>query len=229
MADSTWAVGSVSTGRHRASPRHPAFVRITHWLTALCFFALLVSGVEVLISHPRFYWGETGNVNTKPLFSLPIPASRASVPTGYNFVLPDQNGWSRALHFQAAWLLVFAGLYYTLAGLARGHFRRELLPGLSGNAGYNPLQRLTYLAVVFLLFPLVYWTGLAMSPAFESAIPAAVTAFGGRQSARTIHFFLAVFLVLFLTVHVAKVYQAGFRQRVRAMVTGGIPDKENQA
>src|SRR6266481_3231161 len=75
----------------------------SHWITTLCFIALLVSGIEVVISHPRFYWGETGNVLTQPLFKLPIPSSRALVPSGYGYVLPDQNGWSRALHFQTAW------------------------------------------------------------------------------------------------------------------------------
>src|SRR3954468_1867203 len=92
--------------RPAAAPRHARFVRITHWLTALAFAALLVSGVEVLLSHPRFYWGESGNVNTQPLFTIPVPSSRSSVPTGYRFVLQDQNGWSRSLHFQAAWLLL---------------------------------------------------------------------------------------------------------------------------
>ena len=53
------------------SPRHAAVVRVTHWITALCFFALLVSGLEIVVSHPRFYWGETGNVNTRPLFKIP--------------------------------------------------------------------------------------------------------------------------------------------------------------
>src|SRR6202045_1437290 len=83
----------------KVAPRHSGLVRVTHWITALSFFALLLSGIEILISHPRFYWGETGTVLTKPLFQLPIPASRRSVPTGYGYVLPDQNGWSRALHF----------------------------------------------------------------------------------------------------------------------------------
>src|SRR5258708_9096458 len=97
-------------------PRHSALVRVTHWITALCFLALLVSGVEILISHPRFYWGEAGNVLTRPLFKLPIPASRATVPTGYGYVLPDQNGWSRYLHFQAAWLVVTTRFIYLLFG-----------------------------------------------------------------------------------------------------------------
>lgn len=227
--------------------RHSALVRVTHWLFALSFLALLVSGIEILISHPRFYWGENGNVLTPVLFKLPIPSSRSLVPTGYGYVLPDQNGWSRYLHFQSAWLAVLTGLTYVAAGLASGHFRKDLLPhGADAswrafwktlashlrferpNAAeawsYNLLQRLTYLVVIFVVFPMVIWTGLAMSPAFTSAVPASVTLLGGRQSARTIHFFLAMSLLLFFLVHVGMVWFAGFRSRVRAMITGRIDE-----
>src|SRR6201984_3864136 len=85
-----------------ASRRHSAFVRVAHWITTLCFFALLVSGMEIVISHPRFYWGETGNVLTTPLFQIPIPSSRHLVQTGYGYVLSDQNGWGRYFHFSTA-------------------------------------------------------------------------------------------------------------------------------
>lgn len=227
-------------------PRHPAVVRVTHWLITLSSLALLVTGVEILISHPRFYWGETGNVNTRPLFTLAIPSSRETVITGYGYVLPDQNGWSRYLHFGAAWVAVLTGLLYVAFGLFKGHFRRNLLPAPSDLSparvtteiarrlrfgrpsdeeawSYNVLQRLTYLLVIFVLFPLVIWTGLAMSPAIESAFAALVTVLGGRQSARTIHFFVSIFLVLFLLVHVLMVYLAGFRNRVGAMIIGRRP------
>jgi len=223
--------------------RHSALVRVTHWITTLCFLALLVSGVEIVISHPRFYWGETGNVLTTPLFKLPIPSSRALVPTGYGYVLPDQNGWSRYLHFQAAWVAVLTGLLYAIYGLFTGHFRKNVLPGKADLSwrrfsiavanhlrferpseaeawSYNVLQRLTYLFVIFVLFPLAIWTGLAMSPAFVSAVPATVTLLGGQQSARTIHFFVSLALLLFLLVHVVMVCLAGFRIRMRAMITG---------
>ena len=223
--------------------RHSVLVRVTHWITTFCFFALLVSGIEIVISHPRFYWGETGNVLTPPLFKLPIPSSRALVPTGYGYVLPDQNGWSRYLHFQAAWVVVLTGLLYVISSFFTGHLRKNLLPrgaDLSWRAfstaiadhlrferpsaaeawSYNVLQRLTYLFVIFVLFPLVIWTGLAMSPAFVSAVPATVNLLGGQQSARTLHFFVSVALLLFLLVHVVMVFVAGFRSRMRAMITG---------
>jgi thiosulfate reductase cytochrome b subunit len=203
----------------------------------LCFVALLVSGVEILISHPRFYWGEAGNILSPPLFKLPIPASRATVPTGYGYVLPDQNGWSRYLHFQAAWVAVLTGLLYLVFGFVTGHFRRNLFPAmaeLSWRAikfgpvrdvdarSYNVLQRLTYVFVIFVLFPLVIWTGLAMSPAIASVFPSAVSVLGGQQSARTIHFFVSVSLLLFLLVHLGMVVLAGFRNRMRAMITGEL-------
>lgn len=218
-------------------PRHTFTVRVTHWITVACFLALLVSGCEILISHPRFYWGETGNVGMAPLFSFHIPSSRGTVPTGYNYVLPDQNGWSRYLHFQAAWIAVLTGLVYGLWSLFAGHFQRNLVPrsfrGLRPDPGdphsYNSLQRTTYLFVIFGLFPLVIWTGLAMSPAFDSAVPAAVNLLGGRQSARTLHFFVSAALVVFLLIHVAMVWLAGFRSRVGAMITGRpVAQKEDR-
>jgi thiosulfate reductase cytochrome b subunit len=85
---------------------------------------------------------------------------------------------------------------------------------------YNVLQRLTYLFVILVLFPLVIWTGLAMSPAFVSAFPLTVTSLGGQQSARTIHFFVSLALLLFFLVHVVMVFLAGFKSRMRAMITG---------
>jgi thiosulfate reductase cytochrome b subunit len=220
-------------------------VRVTHWITVVSFLALLISGAEIMVSHPRFYWGEVGNALTPPLFTLPIPASRETVPTGYGFVMPDQNGWSRYLHFEAAWVVVLTGLVYAISGLWTSHFRNNLFPvradrnwGAFGEVfakylrrsppdelegrSYNVVQRTSYLMVIFVLFPLVIWTGLAMSPAFNSAAPLAVAALGGRQSARTLHFFVSGFLVLFLVVHVAMIVLAGFRNRMRAMITGRV-------
>lgn len=225
----------------RPKKRHAALVRLTHWVSTVAFFALLITGAEIVLSHPRFYWGETGNVNMRPWLNLHLPSSRNTVPTGYGYVLPDQNGWSRYLHFEAAWLAVATGLLYVLWGFFSGHFRRNLFPaelsakelgssiirhlrferpGKEEAWSYNVLQRLTYLLVIFVLCPLMIWTGLAMSFGFTSAFPLAVRLLGGQQTARSLHFLVTILLVVFLVVHVLMIFIAGFRKRMRAMVTG---------
>ncbi|MEJ7609194.1 MAG: cytochrome b/b6 domain-containing protein [Bryobacteraceae bacterium] len=113
-----------------------------------------------------------------------------------------------------------------LAVLSRvlAHHLRFNPPGEAEARSYNLLQRLTYLFVIFVVFPLMIWTGLAMSPAIVSVFPGAVTVLGGHQSARTIHFFVSLTLVLFLLVHVLMVYRAGFRDRTLGMITGRDSD-----
>ena len=198
--------------------RHSLLVRITHWLTALSVAGLLVSGAAILIAHPRLYWGETGSLETPALIDLPL-----TLTLGH-------SGWGRYLHFLSAWLCVLTGLIYVLSGLVTKHFRSDLLPARSHLAApllssssdsYNLVQRVTYLGVVLVLFPLIVVTGLAMSPAVTSVMPWLATMFGGHQSARTIHFFAASAVTLFVIGHVTMVVAAGFAVRVMAMITGG--------
>jgi len=147
---------------------------------------------------------------------------------------------------------MLAGLVYFIYGLWTRHFRRNLFPAPADRTwaafrrvvarhlrllppdeadarSYNVLQRITYLLVVFVLFPLVIWTGLAMSPSFNSAVPWAVNALGGRQSARTVHFLVSVSLVLFLVVHVLMIAITGFTSRMREMITGGAARSEEHS
>jgi thiosulfate reductase cytochrome b subunit len=188
--------------------RHTALVRATHWINALSFVALTVSGAAILVAHPRFYWGETGYFDTPSAFELPLKVNL------------DQTGWGRNVHFLAAWIAVLNGLIYVVWGMLAGHFQRRLLTTRGQLAGYNFLQRLAYLGVVFGLFPLVILSGLTLSPAVTAAYPGLFALFGGRQSARTIHFFVADFLLLFLVIHVAMTIRSGFVKNVRSMITG---------
>jgi thiosulfate reductase cytochrome b subunit len=241
MAESAVAPGLTLKGDvARDTPRHPVWVRATHWTSALSFLVLVLSGVAILLAHPRLYWGETGNLATPSLVDLPLP-----------FVLDVPiRGPGRYLHFLAAWISVFTGVAYFVFGVWTRHFAKNLLPArreltlgavrrVIGNhlrfakpgeeelARYNVLQRLGYTTVVFVLSPLVVWTGLAMSPAVTSVFPFLASVLGGQQSARTLHFVVACALVLFSVVHVALVCQSGFRRRMRAMISGrGLRPKE---
>lgn len=180
--------------------RHSAIVQLTHWINTAGFFALVVSGIAILIAHPRFYWGETGTLGTPSLFDLPVP------------LVLGHSGWGRYLHFLAAWVCVLNGVVYVVTGILARHFRKDLWPDV--------LQRWAYIAVVFLLFPLIVLTGLAMSPAITSVVPGLVEVFDGQQSARTLHFLFTDLLVLFFVGHVVMVSLAGFTTSVRGMIVG---------
>src|SRR5579859_7377253 len=119
MADSVYLPGiAVPTPAVALPARHSTLVRITHWINAISFVGLLVSGIGILLAHPRFYWGETGGVGTPSLFDLPLP-----------FMLGGPSGWGRYLHFQSAWLCVLNGMLYVSSGVASRHFRKNLVPG----------------------------------------------------------------------------------------------------
>jgi thiosulfate reductase cytochrome b subunit len=244
----------------KAAPAsHTLWVRVTHWIVTLSFLLLTVSGFEILMVHPRLYWGNAGNDLTPAWLELPIsrnyrhggwedreaffPDSRSPVTASRTFRTFNRNSWGRSLHFLAGWLLVTTGLVYLWSGLFSGHFRRDLLPrrrelhwrslwddlrenlsrgSRSGPAGlpYGLVQRWAYIGVVFVALPLTALTGFAMSPAITAAHPWLLDLWGGFQSARSVHFLLAVALLLFLGIHVAKVAQSGLRRQLRAMTLG---------
>jgi len=99
------------------------------------------------------------------------------------------------------------------------HLRMKIPPA-SGGPRYGILQKTTYLVVVFFLLPVVAMTGITMSPAITAAYPILLKIFFGAQSARTIHFFASVLLVLFLILHIVMVIKSGFKQQIRSMTIG---------
>jgi thiosulfate reductase cytochrome b subunit len=159
--------------------------------------------------------------------------------------LPSQTNLAlaRDWHFAIAWLFVLNGAVYLLFGLFSGHFRRDLAPNADqlrprhiltdiwdhlrlrrprGEAArrYNVLQKFTYLTVIFVLLPAMVLSGLTMSPAVTAVFPFLFDLFGGRQSARTIHFLAANLIVLFVLVHLFQVVVAGVLNEMRSMITG---------
>jgi thiosulfate reductase cytochrome b subunit len=148
---------------------------------------------------------------------------------------------ARQWHFFFAWVFVINGLCYVAYSVVSRHLSRDLAPTgrelrsigqsvvdhlhfrhPSGEASkrYNVLQKITYLIVIFVLLPLVILMGLALSPGFDTVWPGWVDIFGGRQSARSIHFIVAWFLVAFVLIHVFEVIIAGVWNNLRSMITG---------
>jgi thiosulfate reductase cytochrome b subunit len=222
--------------------RHSAATRILHWVNALCVFIALMSGMQIFNAHPRLYWGAAG-ANFDPALlqfsppDQPVFPGWATIPSWYDLAA------GRRWHFFFAWLLVINSLLFVAVSAAGGHFRRDLVPGRAEltwrNIGasirnharlrfprgpearhYNILQKLAYLSVIFLLAPLVLLTGLTLSPGMDAAAPWLVTLWGGRQSARTLHFFAAATVALFILVHLTMVVLAGPWNGLRSMVTG---------
>lgn len=157
--------------------------------------------------------------------------------------IPDTRwlAMARRWHLFFAWIFAINGLCYVVYSIAARHLARDLAPTATdwrsigrsiidhlrfkhptGEAAkrYNVLQKLAYLAVIFVLLPLVILMGFAMSPRLDSLFAGWVDVFGGRQSARTIHFIVAWLLVAFVLIHVFEVIVSGFWNHLRSMITG---------
>lgn len=149
----------------------------------------------------------------------------------------------RRWHFFLAWLFVINGAIYLASGFVTGHFRKDIAPTNgewrprnlardvvnhirlhkpSGEAAkrYNPLQKLAYVSVIFVFLPMMLLTGLTMSPGMNATFPILLDLFGGRQSARTLHFLSAGAIVGFVIIHVVEVFIAGVWNEMRSMITG---------
>lgn len=156
----------------------------------------------------------------------------ATIPSGRDLAS------GRIVHFFFAWLFVFTLLVWLIASLLNRHLGRDVIPRmrdlrglprdivdhvrfrLHHNGRYNSLQKLSYAGVLLVLFPLMILTGLAMSPGFNAVAPWIPEMFGGRQTARTVHFAVMVLLVVFFAVHILMVFAAGPINEMRSMLTG---------
>jgi Ni/Fe-hydrogenase b-type cytochrome subunit len=224
--------------------RHAVATRVWHWVTAITMFIMIGSGVGILKAHPRLYWGRYGanfdsawtTLDQWPNWVV-TGLNLITIPLSYNLAI------SRRWHLLFALVLAFALLGFMIVSLINRHFQRDLRVRAAEIAprelahdvrehlalrfhdprkpgAYNILQKLSYVATIFVLIPLMIFTGLAMSPNMDAAWPWLLDVFGGRQSARSIHFIAATALVLFIVAHLALVILAGVWNEVRSMITG---------
>jgi thiosulfate reductase cytochrome b subunit len=260
------------TRPHYTFYRHRLWVRMAHWIAAVCLAILLMSGLAIFNAHPALYIGN-GSDFDHPALSLTAMQNSDGSLSGYTWIgmhafnttgvlgaSKEDGQWTmrgfpswatlpgpqwlamgRLWHFAFAWILAVNGILFFAYAFWSGHFRRDLIPGkmdiahlpreivrhaklkfARGEAArqYNVLQKLAYVTVLFILGPLVVLTGLTMSPTMDAAFPILPWMFGGRQTARTIHFLCAFSFLAFFLVHIAMVVLSGAWNNLRSMLTG---------
>ncbi|MXP25499.1 DUF4405 domain-containing protein [Altererythrobacter indicus] len=224
----------------RRAPRHRLFTRLWHWINLLCLVILFMSGLNISNAHPRLYWGQAGFSPSEAWAFIPNFPGWATIPGYYSLAAARQ--W----HLLFAWVFAIGLLAFMVVSVINGHFRKDIATRLKewrkssimadirahlrldfshGAGQYNFLQKAAYGLVIFIMLPLMIFTGMAMSPAMDAAWPWLLDIFGGRQSARSIHFICAWGLFGFLILHVALVFLSGPIGQLKAMILGGSRDE----
>jgi Ni/Fe-hydrogenase b-type cytochrome subunit len=217
--------------------RHRLVTRLWHWINALTVFIMIGSGLMIFNAHPRLYWGQYGANYDHAWLELPRFPGWATIPSHYS--LSGARHW----HLFFALVLAFGLLLYMVASLLNRHFVRDLrirrtelgprhlwadfrahlalrFHDPANPRAYNIFQKLSYAGVIFVLIPLLILSGLALSPNMDAAWPWLTGIFGGRQSARSVHFIAMALTTLFILVHLTLVLLAGPFEEVRSMITG---------
>jgi thiosulfate reductase cytochrome b subunit len=214
--------------------RHTVITRITHWINVVALTVLLMSGLQIFNAHPALYWGAYGADFDKHWFAIHKFPGWITIPSWQDLAT------GRRWHFFFAWLFVVNGLVYLVNGFVTGHFRKHFWPTRPQWRGigrsvvdhlrlkfpkgeeareYNVLQKIAYIGIVVVL-PFMLLTGLTMSPAVDAAAPWLLDLFGGRQSARSLHFIFAWTIVAFVVVHLLALLAVGAVNELRSMITG---------
>ncbi|MDQ0839300.1 cytochrome b/b6 domain-containing protein [Sphingomonas faeni] len=218
-------------------PRHRFSTMLWHWVNAVAIFILLGSGLGISNAHPRLYWGMFGANFDHAWANLPDMPAWITIPTTYDLAM------SRRWHLFFALVLAFGLLAFMVASLLNRHFQRDLRiatrevapPHIWADAKahlafrfrdpnrpgtYNILQKIAYAMVIFVLLPMMIFSGLTLGPGMDAAWPWLLDVFGGRQSARSIHFICAMLIGGFVVLHLVLVILAGAVNEVRSMITG---------
>ena len=218
--------------------RHALSTRIWHWVNVLSLAILFMSGLNISNAHRHLYWGEWGFEPRDAWLHVVRFPPWATIPNYYS--LAAARDW----HVLFAWVFSLSLLLFLVAALLNGHVRRDIVAGDwrpraswadvrehlrfnfdHGEGKYNLLQKAAYGAVIFILLPLMILTGMAISPGMDASWSWLSQVFGGRQSARSIHFIVAWTLFAFFLLHVTLVLLNKPLKNLREMVTGGRVDE----
>jgi len=216
--------------------RHALGTRIWHWVNLVSVTILFMSGLNISNAHRRLYWGDWGFAAEQAWLEVPRFPGWATIPGYYS--LAAARDW----HVLFAWVFAVGLLVFMISAIRNSHFKRDLFTRLAEwrpaniwhdirehlrfnfeheGVKFNFLQKVAYSKVIFLLLPLMIFTGMVMSPGMEAAWPWLTEVLGGRQSARSIHFICAWLLFAFFVLHIVLVLLSGPVKQIRDMITGG--------
>ncbi len=216
--------------------RHALSTRIWHWINAVSIIVLFMSGLNIANAHKRLYWGNDGYDPAMAWFTHGKFPGWATIPDFYSLAI------ARDWHVLFSLVFGFSFLAFMIAAALNGHIVRDLFARAKewrwsniwtdirehlklnfehGTGKYNILQKIAYALVIFIALPMMIFTGMVMSPGMEAAWPWMTDLFGGRQSARSLHFIFAFGLVGFLALHLVLVILAGPFRQIHDMITGG--------
>lgn len=195
--------------------KHALSTRLWHWVNAIAIIVLFMTGLNISNAHRHLYWGHYGFDPANAWLHVIRFPGWATIPGHYNLAV------ARDWHITMAWPFGIGVLFIWLAMLVNGHFRRDLTTspkdwtpgaviasvkahsGPGGHAhGYNSVQKILYGGVFGVLLPMMLLTGLAISPGVAGFAPWLVDVFGGRQSARSLHFIAAWGIFGFFVIHI---------------------------
>lgn len=217
--------------------KHRLPTRLWHWINAVTVIVLLMSGLMISNAHPHLYWGVYGANLDQPWWNPPRFPGWATIPSTYNLAL------ARTWHFFFAWLFAFGLLAHLAIGWVNRHLQRDLtlkrrdlapahlwqdvkdharlrFPTGAAALSYNVIQKMTYIAVLFVLLPGMIVSGVSLSPGFNAVMHWPLDLVGGRATMRSLHFITAGLIAAFIVVHVLLVLLAGPYNEIRSMITG---------
>ena len=240
----------IPTTAKTVSAGFPAWLRIQHFLNLLFMTFIIRAGIQVLADHPRLYWKRDCTPGTEWFrFQKAVPTGRIWTAKDDSVTLPGwlgipgirhSIGLSRWWHFSFGLLWMINGIVVYALLFWTGQWPRlvpttwDVFPNAASTAlqylslafpadeswtRYNSLQQLTYFITVFVAAPASILTGFMQSPAISNRLGWLGRAFN-RQRARSIHFLVMLWFLLFILIHVTLVFITGARVNLNMMFAG---------
>jgi len=242
--------GTITSPGAAADPGLPIWVGVQHFFNLLLLVFIIRSGLQILSDHPRLYWTRHSTPGRdwfrvqKPVPEDPLwTAKQDSISLPGQVGLPGIRhsiGLARWWHLGTDTLWLLNGIVFYVLLFSTGQWRRvvptswDVFPNAvsvliqylslnwpveNGFAAYNSLQLIAYFLTVFIAAPLALITGLGMSPALSTRFTR-ISRVLSIQTARSLHFLVLIWFLLFIVLHVTFVATTGLLRNLNHIYGG---------